>query len=143
MKPMIYGERISTPEILDSGCIDGYKYCILSLGSHPTAYISLPPDSKVKSVVNDCKDDLCNIISVHGGWTFGPDRLSVLDTDDLYYGWDYAHCDDYIYYPKGLMEFPDMGLKKWTTEEVLDEVEHVIHELNGIEGRIQDYDEID
>ena len=38
MKEMVYSST-HTKEVLHSGEYKGYKFCILTLGTHPTAYV--------------------------------------------------------------------------------------------------------
>ena len=66
MKEMVY---ISDPnadrEILDEGYVHGYHYCIVSLGSHPCAYVEIPKDHPCYGL------DYGKIkVSCHGGLTY-------------------------------------------------------------------------
>ena len=64
MKEMIYSPHRKR-EILHSGEYNGYKFCILNLGTHPTAYVEC-------KLVDCCSydDRRFENISVHGGFTF-------------------------------------------------------------------------
>lgn len=45
MKEMAYSSDPNADrEILDEGYVHGYHYCIVSLGSHPCAYVEIPKD---------------------------------------------------------------------------------------------------
>lgn len=125
MKEMVYCDK-KKPEILDSGEYKGHKYVILSLGSHPTAYV----ENKIG--VADYWDNILDDIEVHGGFTYCGnaywDENGIDKTD--YLGWDYAHSGD-LYYNS---LFSENG-KKWTTEEIFSEVKNVIEQLIKIEEK--------
>ena len=125
MKEMVYCDR-KKPEILDSGEYKGHKYVILSLGSHPTAYV----ENKIG--VADYWDNILDDIEVHGGFTYCGnaywDKNGIDKTD--YLGWDYAHLGDLCYNSL----FSENG-KKWTSEEIFSEVKNVIEQLIKIEEK--------
>lgn len=113
----------------------GHEYLILNLcGSHPTAYVRL----KDSEILNDYDD---YEIEVHGGLTFFGTPLTR--EDGTWLGWDYGHYCDYTYYNvvdslgkvlEDLYEdlYEDLNLsekKKWTTEEIQEEVKSVIEQL--------------
>ena len=125
MKPMIYGTERKI-EILDEGTYLGFDYYILNLGTHPTAYVKLP-----KNVYIPMYD-----IRVHGGISYNENYLFLGQNKRIegkFIGWDYSHCDDYTGYEKLFGKEPSniLGLsyKKWTTEEILEEVESVIEQI--------------
>ena len=68
-------------------------------------------------------------IRVHGGLTYSTDSFLLLDNTWII-GWDYAHCDDYSIFAKNCLFLHD--LKKWTTEEMIDECISVIDQLEEI-----------
>lgn len=123
MKEMVYSaNRIK--EVLHSGEYKGYKFCILNLGTHPTAYVEC-------KLENCCSynDERLDNISVHGGFTyFGEGYWDKNEKN--YLGWDYAHYLDYagyeLMFPKSMRSF---GNKKWTTSEIYEEVKSVIDQL--------------
>jgi hypothetical protein len=109
----------------------GHEYLILNLyGSHPTAYVRLK-DNEILSHYDDYE------IEVHGGLTFLGTPLTR--EDGTWLGWDYGHYCDYIYYNVGALLnkvledlYKDLNLsekKKWTTEEIQEEVKSVIEQL--------------
>lgn len=132
MRPMKYTPRQKGKIILEQGELLGYKYLILSLGTHPTAYVFIDKDNPLYKKHYDDID-----IDVHGGLTFSDNYLiNVLEYSDKYkcetlqrinydwiIGWDYNHYGDYNTYFGG---FDD---KKWTTEEILIDVCSVIAQL--------------
>lgn len=127
MKEMIY-QANRTIEVLDSGEIDGYGYYILSLGTHPTAYINLPEGHPAERGVHDYEDV---DIECHGCLTYGNETLNLPDgpIEGRFIGWDYAHCGDYMgyYSNKAFLEE-----KRWTTQEILEEVKDVIQQLKAM-----------
>ena len=69
--------------------------------------------------------------SPHGGLTFGcenaiPPLLEGIASKGNYLGWDYGHIGDWLghYNPDSFMPG-----KKWTTEEILEQVKNTIEEL--------------
>ena len=127
MKEMVY-QKCRTREVLDRGTIDGYGYVILSLGTHPTAYINVPAGHPAYKKDYDTID-----LDVHGGLTFGEKRLHTSETDFIdgwWLGWDYAHCMDY----SGC--FPEeWDQKRWTTEEILEDVKNAVSHLKEMEAK--------
>lgn len=123
MKEMIYQEN-RKQEILYVGEYKGYKYLILSMGIHPTAYVEIPEGHKLNGVNYDDID-----IDVHGGLTYGHNGLLGIESNCYYIGWDYAHYGDYsgcdMLFPKDLKS----NDKKWTTEEIKNDCESVIRQI--------------
>lgn len=107
-------------ELLDSGkCLD-FNYYILSLGTHPTAYIKIPKNHKYYNKDYDEID-----IDVHGGLTYSKHYLYTSENEKLdgwFIGWDYAHLGDYLGYEEMYPSFLEMKEKKWTTKEIQKEV---------------------
>lgn len=114
---MIYKKDFEK-EILHSGEYKYYKFAIYSIGLHPTAYV----ENKPKFID---EDDANKVVNVHGCVTFIGKLQDNADAE-YYFGWDYCHCDDFC----GLT--PDIGGKKWTTQEIFDEVKACIDELERV-----------
>ena len=119
-------ERVCS--VLCEGERKGYKFVIVSYGTHPCVYISGPTIEQLTSY-----DDFYEV-DCHGGATYLGDLTHVDESKtDKYVGWDYAHGSDYI----GGMGYEEiakklgieMSFKKWTTEEILSEVYDVIDEI--------------
>ena len=111
-------------KILCEGSYKGYNYKIVSYGTHPCAYIAC--EGKIK----DLKSYNDFLIPVHGGATY----FGCLGTTKLYVGWDYAHGGDYhgtdhIFDGDEEMKSYVDSKKKWTTEEILEEVYSAIDEI--------------
>ena len=138
MKQMIYtiGRK---REVLANGNYKGINYVIFSLGYHPTAYIQIPSSHVLHSVNYRELYEKDIDFPVHGGITWSgylPGCEDELITSNItgepsgfWYGWDYAHLDDYsaIY-----AKYPSIGRqtdKKWTTEEIFEEVKAAIDYL--------------
>lgn len=124
MKEMVYRPMLKEREILDSGEYNGYKYYIVSLGTHPCAYVEVPEGH---ICYGKCDNDAYDLdIDVHGGITFGNFGLKGV-SDKFLLGWDYSHYDDY-YFPM-LPFLNGYEGKRWTTEEMLEDVKSVINRL--------------
>ena len=123
MKEIIY-QANRMVQIVEEDKYKGVKYAILNLGTHPTAYVQDILE------VNDYDDKILDEVDVHGGFTYC-DTPHWEESDDIYLGWDYAHCGDYMgYYASGSMTA--LGDKHWTYEEILAEVHSVIDQLLNI-----------
>lgn len=125
---MEYGSNVlsgADKKILCEGSYKGYEYKIVSYGTHPCAYISC--EGKIKDLKS--YDDF--LIPVHGYATY----LGTLgDPAKVYVGWDYAHGGDYlgddvVYEGDEEMKKYIASKKKWTTEEILEEVYFAIDKI--------------
>ncbi len=126
MKEMVYNSNSTEREILDEGYIHGYHYCIVSLGSHPCAYVEIPKDIRAMGL------DYEKIkVSCHGGLTYSEKGIGSLFPNAFWIGWDYAHFGDRIELPS----YRAKG-KAWTTREILADVENVVYQFSGIAGGV-------
>lgn len=95
---MEYGEnRLNPAKILAQGTFRGWDYICVNMGTHPTAYVRIPKESKFYQKHYDTIEQL--EFYPHGHFTFS-DMLfsSYFDrkiTDGWYLGWDYGHAGDY------------------------------------------------
>jgi len=131
LKGMIYQSK-NIVEILDTGIISDFEYRIISYGTHPCCYVGLPENHPYFG------KEYTNIdIDCHGGLTYSDAKLHADPTaqESWWIGWDYAHCGDYAgYYELDCMkDFDHSKDKKWTTEELKEEVLNVIKELLEVE----------
>ena len=114
--------------VLDKGTYNGFKYVIVSYGTHPCCYIFIPKGHRLYGKSYEDIDVTC-----HGGLTFSQDDLcfNPLPNDEWVIGWDYAHYDDYMgYYDMEIMKkYDHSNNKKWTTKELLEDVKKVIGQL--------------
>lgn len=123
MTEMVYTDN-RRRTMLHEGVYSGYKFYILSLGTHPVAYVECKLE-KCCSYDDERLDDVC----VHGGFTYYGEAAWVTDDKKKYLGWDYAHLNDYAGYEIRLAPQYRSGGKKWTTEEIYEEVKFVIEQL--------------
>ena len=137
MKKMVYKKLQKGKEILDKGEYLGFKYIILSLSTHPCAYVFIDKENELCGKSYDDIHDMINL-KVHGGLTFSSNRIiNVIEYSDKYkcntlqrikydwiIGWDYNHLGDYH------TMFGSLSDKKWTTEEIQNEVHRVINQLH-------------
>ena len=126
MKEMIY-QPTRKIEVLDTGTCLGFFYWILNLGTHPTAYIKIPENHKFYGKEYGDID-----LEVYGGLTYSKDYLYISNNQKIegwFIGWDYAHCDDYMGYEEIIPEDLRTGGKKWTTQEIKEEVQEVCKQL--------------
>ena len=122
MKEMIYSDK-RIMKVLETGVYKNVKYAILSLGTHPTAYV----ENIIE--VSDYMDERLFGVEVHGGFTYLD--MAYWDSEDKswYLGWDYAHYNDFMGYYTPKDEWLFFNTKRWTFEEIQLEVFHVIDQL--------------
>lgn len=135
--PMIYSEMFPT-HILAEGAFQGdkgaYEWFVVSYGSHPSCYITVPFDSKFFNKFEN--DDIVRNIDCHGGIIFAGDdfpvgaRFVAYHVNGWVLGWDYALNTDFKIYPL----FAPNG-RVWTTEEMVDECSNVIDQIIKIDNR--------
>lgn len=105
----------------------GYEYFIVDLGTHPTAYVKVPKNSKFFGREYYTYDD----IKVHGGLTYSSNHLNFYKYSGKYnwfIGWDYAHAGDY-YFDKILEKYLFGNDKKYTLDEIIEDCKSVINQL--------------
>ncbi len=130
MKQMQYSKE-RTCIILDKGIRKGFRWCIVSYGTHPCAYVGIPIRHKFyrkdyDKILVDCH---CGLTFAKKDLQFNPIALGSI----WWIGWDYAHSSDYMgYYElEALKQFRDSHKhdKKWTTKEIKRAVFKVIKQL--------------
>ena len=120
MREMIYQrDRLEPPERIADGRYKGFDFYVISLGTHPCAYIDVS-DTTLSGEEYSNIDIIC-----HGGLTYSDSILTTVDKNGWFIGWDYAHYTDYF----GGYFDSFTGCKKWTTEEIVDECKKVIEQL--------------
>jgi len=134
IKPMIY-QTERKMELLHTDKYKNYKYYILNLGTHPTAYIAIPKGHKLYGQDYNDIYDICDI-DVHGGLTYSNHNLMGIDSEDWFIGWDYAHYNDYCGYEEIMPESIRTYGKKWTTEEIIKECENAIEQIINLEKEV-------
>lgn len=123
MKEMIYQKtRLNPPEQIAKGNYNGFDYYVLNLGTHPCAYIDVA-DTNLNGKEYDEIDIYC-----HGGLTYSESTLTTTSKTGWFIGWDYAHCNDYSgYYTES--DGSLYRLKRWTTQEMVNECKEVIDQI--------------
>lgn len=128
MRRMIYTRNRQEPVVLHKGTSNGYSFAIVSFGTHPCAYVSVP---KLKCL----SYHLLPPVDVHGKITFSN---FCPDLDDAWcFGWDYGHDGDYNGRDYLRQKINKHG-KKWTTEEIMRDVERVCLQLPDVEKSVID-----
>lgn len=131
MQEMVYQDKWLTLDqtiVLAEGYYKGYEYFVVSYGVHPCAYIALREGQPFY------KAGLCEDVDVncHGGCSFVEwGYKNLFDSNYKVIGWDYGHYDDF----SGLYSNSVLNrlTKKWTTQEMIQECEHVIDQLYFLE----------
>lgn len=124
-KNMEYQMRFPDYETLAEGKDGEYEWKVLSLGSHPCGYVSVPKNHPFYGMSYLEIEDK---IEVHGGLTFSG---KLHGFDGFWFGWDYAHAGDYTYMPI----YVSITDKRWTTQEVVDECLRVIEQFRSFEEK--------
>ena len=77
MKEMVYSSDPNADrEILAEGYFHGYHYCIVSLGSHPCAYVEIPKSHPCYGLNYEKIK-----VSCHGGLTYSEKGIGPLFPD--------------------------------------------------------------
>lgn len=122
-KEMKYQMRLPGYETLAEGKDGEYEWKVLSLGSHPCGYVSVPKNHPFYG--KRCLE-IEDYIEVHGGLTFSGKLHSL---DGLWFGWDYAHAGDFTF------PFTMTGDKRWSTQEIVDECLRAIEQFRSFEEK--------
>lgn len=122
-KNMEYQMRFPDYETLAEGKDGEYEWKVLSLGSHPCGYVSVP---KNHPFYGKKSWDIEDRIEVHGGLTFSG---KLHGFDGLWFGWDYAHVGDFTF------PFTMTGDKRWSTQEIVDECLRAIEQFRSFEEK--------
>lgn len=129
MNTLYFSERLEHPKVVKDEVYMGYRYIILSLGTHPTAYICLP----VNHIFHGKSYDELNCIDCHYGLTYSRDYLGredIVSSDEGFWiiGWDYTHAGDW----SGMYSDEintGLGNRKYSLDEIVGECEYVIKQL--------------
>lgn len=114
----LYGDE--TKMILTSD-YKGLTYYIVTLGSHPCAYVN------VKDTIFNGKFYEDIPIECHGGLTYSDNYLYGIE--GWFIGWDYAHLGDLFYSQYLKYIGGKIAGKEWTIDEVEEECKNVIDQL--------------
>ena len=124
MKEMVY-QPTGKQEVLYSGEYKGYKFAIMNLGTHPTAYVENKNGFPYYEEANEETDYL-----PHGGFTYYGEAYWDKSDKAIYIGWDYGHCGDYMGYYLNADKAIWNGDRKWATAEIYEDVKKVIDFLS-------------
>lgn len=122
-------------EILLEGKFKNYQFYILNLGTHPTAYIEIPKNSKLFQKTYDEIYEMGLDLDVHGGLTYASNELQGIKNNSWFIGWDYAHFGDYYGYDEIFPRQFRTDDKKWTTEEIFNDVTCAIDQIITFERK--------
>lgn len=124
MEEVVYSKERCT-RVLDIGVYRGFDYVIVTYGMHPCAYVRVPDSHEYYG-----KDTDEIPVECHGGITYAEHGLPQIGRKYGYYiGWDYGHCGDYVCLPFCNEE----NRKKWTVNEIFEEVKNVVSQLKKVE----------
>ena len=124
MREMIYSaNRLNPPKLLASDEYNGFIYYVLSLGTHPCAYV------EVTGTILDGMEYGDIDIDCHGGLTYSRNYLHTIDHKGWFIGWDYAHYTDFAGYELNFPQEIRTNGKRWTTEEIILECRRVIEQI--------------
>ena len=130
MKEMIYSAtRINPPERLADGEYKGFHFYVLTLGTHPCAYVDVTDSDLNGTHYTDIN------IECHCGLTYSRDYLRTVDKKGWFIGWDYAHYMDFAGYELAYPSDLQSGGKHWTTEEIVVECKNVIDQIEGLPNK--------
>lgn len=136
------GRVISTnPRVLDHGTYQGYEYYILSLDTHPCAYIVLPEGHYLHGKDIFELEDVnikCHDYFSHASNQLANGDLISAEENKWVIGWDYAHIGDWF----GVLDEKTntrAGNKKWTTQEIKEELEETINDLKNTKFNLDDW----
>lgn len=134
IKEMKYGKE-SRMELLCKGKYKNYNYYVLNLGTYPTAYIEIPKGDKLYGKSYDEIYRMDCDIDVNGGLTYSNSQLMGIKSENWFIGWDYAHYTDYCGYEEDMPESIRGYVKKWTTEEIIEECKDAIDQIIEFESK--------
>ena len=131
IKEMVYEPNFKNTEVLARDSHEGYEYVVVSYGVHPCAYVAISEGQPYF----DCIDYDDVRIPCHGGCTFVEWGLhGIIDKSYKVIGWDYGHYNDFSgIYLQDKFSPPWKDMKKWTTEEIVEECKEFIGHLYVLE----------
>ena len=110
---MTYKTRRGDPELLGTGVYKGYRYAVVSLGTHPNIYI----ENKHNFATYDEFNQLAMMDVLNRPCTFVNNSYWD-DTDCSYLGFSFSHAGDYEGYYKD-DSYLATHSKKWTSAEMV------------------------
>ena len=86
----LYDITLKNPERVADGLYRGFHFYVLTMGSHPCAYVDV-----TETELNG-KDYESIEIECHYGLTYSRGYLNTVDKKGWFIGWDYAHYNDFL-----------------------------------------------
>ena len=116
----LYDITVKMPERVADGFYRGFHFYILTMGSHPCAYVDVGHS-----------DFLADEINCHGGITYGDDILATVSEKSYFIGWDYAHYNDFLAFNDRLAKKYGEPYRahKYTISEIVKECANVIDQI--------------
>lgn len=124
MMDKIYNNQL-TGKLIGCGKHIGFKYYIVTFGTHPCAYVMIHPGNDLYGV----DYTYINGIACHGGLTYSDNFVQLKNmklVGGWFIGWDYAHAG---YFVKCTPFSEEIGGKKWTIDEIKMECKNVIDQI--------------
>lgn len=90
----IYNNQL-TGKLIGCGKHIGFKYYIVTFGTHPCAYVMIHPGNDLYGV----DYTYINRIACHGGLTYSDNFVQLKNmklVGGWFIGWDYAHAGDFV-----------------------------------------------
>ena len=119
----LYDITVKKPERVADGLYRGFHFYVLTMGSHPCAYVDMIGTKDYRF----CADE----IDCHGGITYESTELATVDYKSYFIGWDYAHNGDYLTFNDRLAkEYGEpYRAHKYTISEIVKECANVIDQI--------------
>ena len=116
----LYDITVKKPERVADGFYRGFHFYVLTMGSHPCAYVDVGHS-----------EFLADEIYCHGGITYGSNKLATVPEKSYFIGWDYAHYNDFLVFNDRLAkEYGEpYRAHKYTLSEIVKECANVIDQI--------------
>ena len=116
----VYDITVKKPERVADGLYRSFRFYILTMGSHPCAYIDVGHS-----------EFLADEINCHGGITYEDNILATVPEKSYFIGWDYAHYNDFLVFNDRLAkEYGEpYRAHKYTISEIVKECANVIDQI--------------
>ena len=116
----LYDITVEKPERVAYGVYRGFHFYILTMGSHPCAYVDVRDSELIADEIN-----------CHGGITYERTELATVDYKSYFIGWDYAHYNDFLTFNDRLAkEYGEpYRAHKYTLSEIVKECTNVIDQI--------------
>lgn len=125
----LYDITVKKPARVADGFYRGFHFYILTMGSHPCAYVDVGCNEFLVDV--GCNEFLADEINCHGGITYCDNTLATVPEKSYFIGWDYAHYNDFLVFNDRLAkEYGEpYTAHKYTLSEIVKECGNVIDQI--------------